>query len=210
MTKQELRKIASEKIRQFIKTGEAESASEKICGHIINSPEFKNSRTILAYMPLFDEPDISPLIGAAAADGKRTAVPRIVPGTNLMNFFYIDDLDRQTERGSFGILEPSEKLEEFKCENSGGGILVLVPGRAFSAAGERLGRGKGFYDRFLKGLYGRNSAPEKIFTVGVCFDIQLSDSVPTEKSDMGVQRVCTESGFLTENNCYCVYSGVSL
>ena len=63
--------------------------------------------------------------------------------------------------------------------------LILVPGLAFDKSGARLGRGRGFYDRFLAGITG--------FRVGVCFDWQLVESVPVEAHDIRMDAVVTPS-----------------
>ena len=68
--------------------------------------------------------------------------------------------------------------------------LVLVPGLAFTAEGERLGRGGGFYDRLL------SSPGFRAFKVGVCFDRQMRETLPMEPHDQRVHRVVTEKGFL--------------
>jgi len=65
-------------------------------------------------------------------------------------------------------------------------IIILLPGRAFDRSGNRLGRGLGFYDRFLKKL--RESKPEAR-AYGICFHCQLVKKVPTASHDEAVDRV---------------------
>lgn len=69
---------------------------------------------------------------------------------------------------------------------------VLVPGLAFDSAGRRLGRGAGFYDRFLAG----RATAESPIRIGVCFAIQLVDAVPAEPHDLPMNRIITEHGVI--------------
>lgn len=86
------------------------------------------------------------------------------------------------QKGSFGIWEPKPDGEE---ADEGTIDLIIVPGVAFDLQHNRLGRGRGFYDRLLSSL----SAPK----VGICFDFQLIDSVPTESFDRLMDSVVSES-----------------
>ena len=89
-------------------------------------------------------------------------------------------------RGTFGILSPAADAPERPWD------IVLVPGIAFDRAGGRLGRGRGFYDRFLA----RHSDATR---VGICFDEQLVANVPREAHDLYLHAVITPSGiFLAE------------
>ena len=67
--------------------------------------------------------------------------------------------------------------------------VILVPGLAFTRAGQRLGRGGGFYDRLLARL------PAVTWKIGVCFEVQISDAVPSEPHDVTVDCVMTERDF---------------
>ena len=85
--------------------------------------------------------------------------------------------------GQFGILEPPESAV---CAESCEVDLVVTPGMAFDAAGFRLGRGRGFYDRWLEGL--------TAFRCGIGFDHQLVSDVPHESHDARMGVVVTPSG----------------
>ena len=89
-----------------------------------------------------------------------------------------------------GVLEPdASRCEALPVEELG---AVLVPGLAFDRrSGVRLGRGKGYYDRVLAGLL-----PESSRRLGVCFDLQVQDTVPSEAHDMPMQAVITEQGWI--------------
>nr|MCR4899844.1 hypothetical protein [Treponema sp.] len=93
----------------------------------------------------------------------------------------------QTESGTLGISEPDENLlvpvNLNKLKNKK--TLILVPGRAFTLSGDRLGRGKGFYDRFLSELKDKKN----ITLAGVCFDFQIKKSLPVNDRDVKVDII---------------------
>lgn len=81
-------------------------------------------------------------------------------------------------RGAFGIMEPSGELFTDYSRIT----LAVVPGMAFDSHGHRLGRGKGYYDRFLPLL-------PQAYKIGVCFPFQLVDDVPIEPTDVVMDEV---------------------
>ena len=194
MTKNELRKYIKIKIAENKEEFAKESAG--ICNKILGENWYKGAAVVLAYMPLPDEVDVLPVIKAALAGGKKVAVPR-VEGQNQMHFYYLDDeveLNAQVEAGYYGINEPKTSGKQFCPDDDFDSVLVLVPGRAFTKGGARLGRGKGFYDVFLKQLKEECAdAGKKVHTIGVCFSCQLVDSVPTEPNDIFVDKIVSFS-----------------
>ena len=192
MTKNELRKYIKAKLAENKQVFTDESAA--ICNKIFVENWFKEASVILAYMPLPDEVDVLPVINAAMTEGKKVAIPR-VEVQNQMHFYYLDDeseLNAQVQSGYFGINEPKTSKKQFSSGDDFDSVLVLVPGRAFTEKGARLGRGKGFYDEFLKQLMAEcDVAGKKVYTIGVCFSCQIVDSVPTEQNDIFVDKVLT-------------------
>lgn len=185
MTKSEIRKEIS-KILKDSKDVLPE-LSEKICRKVMESEVYKNASVVLAYMALPDEVDLSLVIDDALAAGKKVFIPRIVPGTNLMDFFQVTD-GAKAGVGSYGILEPQEDWPKFDFEQEQGGqTLVLTPGRAFTLEGARLGRGKGFYDTFFGDL--KKSA---VCLAGVCFSCQVVDELPIESHDKKMDLLFTD------------------
>lgn len=205
--------MTKNEVRQYIKAKLAENKqrfaeeSEAVCNKILAENWFKEAALVLAYMPLSDEVDVLPLIKAARAGGKKVAIPRVeVPRDGLqltglplaevqnqMHFYYLDDeveLDDQVESGYCGINEPKTNGKPFSSADAFDSVLVLVPGRAFTQKGARLGRGKGFYDIFLKQLLEEcKAAGKKVNTIGVCFSCQLVESLPTEPNDIFVDMI---------------------
>ena len=117
--------------------------SETICHKIINSVEFTKATIILSYMALPDEVNLKTVNKQALLQDKKVYIPRIVPNSNLMDFYAFNQKNYHT--GSFGIEEPDLFLEKFQIEKvimeskvKNQSILVLVPGRAFTKDGKRI------------------------------------------------------------------------
>ena len=180
--------------------------STAICEKIIESEEYKNASEIYAYMALPDEVDLADVIKQAIQDKKKVALPKIISKENgIMQFFYLDSqkaLVQQTSSGAYGIPEPAENLPA--APDPALKTLILVPGRAFTKDGDRLGRGKGYYDRYLAqglgvgpfeslrdpGCEDKKRLPN-ITVAGVCFDFQIKKSLPIDNRDVKMDVVYT-------------------
>ncbi|MBO4533504.1 MAG: 5-formyltetrahydrofolate cyclo-ligase [Treponema sp.] len=185
-----------DELRKTIKTlcsqnrGKLAEQSRQICSRILSSPQYKNADQIFAYMALWDEVDLSDVIQAALQEGKKAAVPKITDlQKGLMQFYYLNpvsngDAQNQTKKGSLGIEEPDEAVLQTADVTQAKNTLILVPGRAFTKNGDRLGRGKGFYDIFLSGLEQNKASGTQITKAGVCFSFQLVDNIPVTASDI--------------------------
>ena len=165
-----------------------------ICNKIISSPEFQKARVIFAYMALGDEVDLLEVIKTALKLGKKVALPKIMnKETAEIQFFYLKNsqsIREQTQNGTYDISEPDSSLLE-PAELSEPPALILVPGRAFTKEGDRLGRGKGYYDRFLGEQLGGDH--ENVTVAGVCFDFQIKKSLPVDDRDVKMDVVYTTS-----------------
>ena len=146
--------------------------SLRICNRLLNNSQYLKSKVIYCYYSVNKEVDLLPFIKQALEDGKIIAFPK-VKGQN-MDFFEVKSLE-ELEPGYFNIPEPPETTPAPK------GDLIIVPGVAFSKKGERLGYGGGFYDRFLE--------HHKVYTIGVAYDFQIMNSLPTEEHDMKLNEI---------------------
>lgn len=108
-------------------------------------PRWQAARSVLAFAALPDEPDTGPMLARALAEGKRLFLPRVT-GKTAMEWVEIPGLDL-LQPGVFGIPEPPASLPPVSPPESG--ALALVPCLAAGRDGVRLGRGGGYYDRFL-------------------------------------------------------------
>lgn len=185
ITKQELRQKIKIELSQNKQN--FEKWSKLICQNIINSEFYQKAQIVYAYMALPDEVDLSVLIDDALCKNKTVYVPKVVPNSNKMIFF--DYSKCQFENGSFGILEP--KTEDIKEEKIAGDqtAIFLVPGRVFGEDGERIGRGKGFYDIYLSNFL--NTQKKSVLVAGVCFPIQIGKQVPTTEHDIKMDQIFT-------------------
>lgn len=185
ITKQELRQKIKIELSQNKQN--FEKWSKSICQNIINSEFYQKAQIVYAYMALPDEVDLSVLIDDALCKNKTVFVPKVVPNSNKMIFF--DYSKCQFENGSFGILEP--KTEDIKEEKIAGDqtAIFLVPGRVFGEDGERIGRGKGFYDIYLTNFL--KTQKKSVLVAGVCFPIQIGKQVPTTEHDIKMDQIFT-------------------
>lgn len=185
ITKQELRQKIKIELSQNKQN--FEKWSKLICQNIINSEFYQKAQIVYAYMALPDEVDLSVLIYDALCKNKTVYVPKVVPNSNKMIFF--DYSKCQFENGSFGILEP--KTEDIKEEKIAGDqtAIFLVPGRVFGEDGERIGRGKGFYDIYLSNFL--KTQKKSVLVAGVCFPIQIGKQVPTTEHDIKMDQIFT-------------------
>ena len=156
------------------------SASRSICEELEKWTTFQQTETILAYMPIKNEVDLTPLLTRHSE--KRWVLPRIIPEEDHRMVFHPYDAARLV-RHPFGMAEPSADLPTVPPEAI---ELVLVPGLAFDRHGWRLGYGGGYYDRFLIGFAG--------ISAGIVFRALLLDDLPHGEFDVPVQWVVTEDG----------------
>ena len=135
---------------------------------------------LLAFLPLPDEIDLRGALTHWLEQGGRLAVPVSEWSARRMQAAEVTSLDRpEFTAEAHGILEPREVQIVDPQELIG----VLVPGLAFDANGGRLGRGAGFYDRYLATL------PQDCVTIGACFACQYIDAVPRSDHDWLVNQV---------------------
>lgn len=170
-------KVALKKMR------ERERRSKDICKAITEHPSWRRSVIVAIFAPMEMEPDVELLW--KYAEGKTVCYPTIRRGG--LDFMSVGGPE-SVSVGQFGIREPV--FDQSRVIPPDTFDLVLVPGAAFTANGERLGRGGGFYDRLLA------SPGFRAFKVGVCFDRQVLETLPLEAHDQRVHRVVTESGWL--------------
>lgn len=148
------------------------------------APDFQSAGSFLLYAAMPDEIDVDPLIDGLLAAGKAVFLPVCHETRGEMRAVRITDRERDLAEGRYGIREPRPGLPSAR---PGEIDFVLVPGRAFDCNGQRLGRGAGFYDRFLSGDAGG------AFRAALALDAQVFPEVPTGPDDLPVHLVVTES-----------------
>lgn len=171
-----------------------EQIAKSVVTSVTNSDEYKNATMILGFMPMNDEVDIVPLMKQALKDKKKVAVPKMAKSGNDMDFYLIDDFDGDfTSDNKYNIREPSENCTKLSPDQIPSDALIFVPGLVFNLEGARLGRGKGYYDKYLA----RVPDCDKRIVCGVCFTICVTKAVPIEKNDVRVNYLLNEYGFIS-------------
>lgn len=175
MTKQELRALVRQRKAEMT-AEQRRQWSSAVCSHVLRLPQWQEARVVMLYCALPDEVDVSALIAQAWREGKQVLLPKVTGEAEMEARAVGPDTSFST--GAFGISEPTgSAFQDFSSLD-----LVIVPGMAFDISGNRLGRGKGYYDRFLSG------APHAC-KLGVCFPYQLVEVVPTGCHDCRMDTV---------------------
>lgn len=168
-------------IRETMEPSVREEADRRIAEIVRKLWQYRISRQILVYVSTPIEVDTHRIITQALVDGKRVAVPRCVPDTRNMEFYYIESMD-DLSPGSFGVLEPQADPERLVSDFSH--TMCLIPAFSYDYSGYRLGYGKGYYDRFLSGFEGH--------MVGLCYSSCVRRCLPHGRFDRSVQLLVTE------------------
>ena len=173
LAKKDLRKFIKKEyseINQKINEDRARLLFKSLC----ESQIFKSSKHILAFWSLADEPSTHQFCNEWSSI-KKIYLP-VIQGDSLIVKQFTNESELEADK-RLGIPEP-QKGHEISPETID---LILVPGMAFDLNGNRLGRGKGFYDRFLPNT--------KAHKIGICFKFQIVERVPTEEFDVKMDEV---------------------
>ncbi len=155
--------------------------SEKIKGRLYAHEKFKIADTVMFYISEDFEVNTEQMIRDSLKSGKKIAVPITVVSQNKLIASLLVDFDKELSKGPYGILQPkSDFVRPVPLKKID---LIIVPGVAFDLRGYRLGRGTGYYDRFLSKI------PESALTIGLAFDFQLVDNIPTSSRDIAVKEI---------------------
>ncbi len=152
------------------------------CKKLTSLPEFQQASTVMLYLSLPDEVQTAAAALAAWQRGKTVAVPKVYWEHRRIMPMEIQSLETGLVTTQHGIPEPAEErpipLEMID--------LIVVPGLAFDAQGNRLGRGGGFYDRFLC------QPGNQAVTCGLAFHEQIVDELPVEAHDRVIDLLVTD------------------
>ena len=173
----ESKKEFRRRIRALPKTAD----DKLLCRWVTESEWFEQAGSIMAYAAIPPEVDLSPVLEKILTAGKTLVLPRCEQD-GVMTARRIEDLS-QLVPGAFGILEPKPETPVVAAAEI---ALILVPGLAFDRFGRRLGRGKGYYDRFLAAFHGK--------TIGICG--QLVQEIPVEQHDITMDAVAVDRGII--------------
>jgi 5-formyltetrahydrofolate cyclo-ligase len=158
--------------------------SAQLSARITTSDLIQHS-IILAYASLPTELSLDPLINHSLATQKTVCIPAVDWDSKTMQPVQIESLDNNLQIGRYDLRSPRIDCKPIPDDQI---TLALIPGLGFDPAGNRLGRGAGFYDRWIEA---RRRRDVPITLVGVCFDEQIVERIPTDPHDQRMDMVIT-------------------
>ncbi len=170
--------------RKNMKIQDVNAFSNKIIGTIMKLPQFINCKNIMLYLSFNKEVDTSPLATWCLDNGKTVIAPYCIQSERKIIPFKINNLTNDLTKSTFGIMEPNHKLLE--KTNIEAIDLIIVPGVVFDKHCNRIGFGAGYYDRFL------TEKPKNTPAIGIAYDYQITDKVPTDEYDIPLDFIITE------------------
>ncbi|RUS89067.1 hypothetical protein EGW08_003178 [Elysia chlorotica] len=177
-----LRELIKKKLSQLT-AQEMQMQSKIIHEKVVSSEIFKNSNRISIFLSMKDEINTYPVVQSILEMGKQCFIPNCNGTDMIMVPFKSFDEEKTFTKSHFGVSQPA-KFEPDQDANKSGGIdLMFMPGLGFSKEGHRLGRGKGYYDKYLELCSNTGKMPK---TIALIFKEQLLDHIPTGEHDMSV------------------------
>lgn len=156
--------------------------SARICTRLKELNAYRNAETIHCYVSMNERQEVNthPLIKSMLAAGKKVVVPVTEFDTSILRHIRLEKFS-QLQKNKWGVLEPSGGEEVPPKEFD----LVIVPMVGGDRRKNRIGYGKGFYDRFLENI----TCPK----VGLLFEACLIDEIPVERFDVPLSKLITET-----------------
>ena len=167
-------------VRMGLDRGQVEASGQAILERVLSLEAYRRAKLVHTYVSSKEnEVDTRALICTCLNQGKRVAVPVVMPGTKTLAHALIDGLD-QLVVGPWGLAQPDPAAATW-LPAAARIDLVVVPGLAFDRRGHRIGWGGGYYDRFL--------AQIQAVKIGLCYDALVLDCIPGEPHDVPVDLV---------------------
>ena len=185
MDKNQLRSKLQQILSQEITSHQKRQKSKQACRYLVETPEFKAASTVMMYLAVPEEADVTDAIKYAWRNGKKVVVPRIYWQDRYMVPVQIDSLQTSPiESGISGLRNPANS-NVVPVESID---LVVAPGLGFDSKGNRLGRGGAYYDRFF--------AEEKLKAVrcSIAFAEQVVEQIPVTAGDERIDFLVTDAG----------------
>ena len=158
--------------------------SQQVIERLFKLPCYQSAQVVMWYLDVRDEVRTRYALPRVLASDKKMVVPYCVD--DHLELFVLRSIS-ELVAGAFGILEPETALRDMpgRAASPDELQLVVVPGVAFDRSGNRLGHGKGFYDRLLGQIASR------VTKVALAFDCQIIDSIPSQPHDIAMDIVLT-------------------
>jgi 5-formyltetrahydrofolate cyclo-ligase len=154
--------------------------SRRILRELSEEPVFRKAKHVAFYYGIESEVETSSFLRKVLKD-KKLYLPRIGP-KKCLTLCRVRSLSKDLRKGTYGIMEPRAVCVKALASQMD---IIIVPGVAFDKQGGRLGRGGGYYDRFLR-------KTQKIVKIGLCFREQLVKKVPMKAHDVRMDRIITD------------------
>ena len=178
MEKEAIRATIKARRKQLTKD-EINQKSAKVYSALFSSEILKNAKTVMIYLAAFNEVRTEMIIDTLLQSGISVCAPVTNTENTSITPYYIKDMKNLT-RGAFKIAEPPRNSEAMKEDID----AIIIPGVAFDKKGNRMGFGKGYYDRFLWDFAG--------IKIGICYDFQLLDKIPHISHDIAMDYIISE------------------
>jgi len=165
-----------------IPADELAQRSARAAGLLFAQPEYQKTETMMVYLSLPHEVDTTAIVVRCWQDGKRVVAPQVLWESRQMIPVEIESLEDDVAESPMGIRQP------IRGEPAPVGTIdmLIVPGQAFDVKGNRLGRGRGFYDRFLGRKEFRGIA------CGLALEEQIVEHIETAPNDVRMKLVVTD------------------
>ena len=177
MTNKKLTRTAIKEKRYALREGEVQTLSQECVSKVLQFPELLEAKTVCVYMPTGNEIDTSAIIQYCLENQKRVAAPRIEGDT--MEFYYFQSIV-DLKQGAYDIWEPTG-TERVTDEES----VVIMPGVAFDLDCNRIGYGKGYYDKYL-------SKHPNMKKIALAYEFQIVGKIKREIHDIRPEMIVTE------------------
>lgn len=178
-TKESIRE-QMQNLRMALSENDVSKASKACVNRILSLAEYQESKTIFLYAAVRNEVDVTPLFEYALQDGKQVAFP-VSSEYGELDFYVVFDRG-DFHKGKFGILEPPKDILVLPDEDT----MVLVPAVAFDIRKNRIGQGKGYYDRYF------DRYPDAL-RIGVAYDFQVVDAFEPQRHDKQMDFIVTDT-----------------
>lgn len=181
MVKQQVRTTYKKK-RNRIMPIQVKEWSEAVCTQLMHTDIWRQAEIICFYYPLGNEVNLLPAAQRALEMGKVVIFPKTEG--DVIRFYQVETL-KDFQEGCFHVMEPVSQQCFSKEDYLGRKTLILVPGVVFDEKKNRMGYGRGYYDRYMM-------EHTEAVKVGIAFEMQVADEIPVEKFDISMDYMVTE------------------
>ncbi|KAG7468111.1 hypothetical protein MATL_G00139390 [Megalops atlanticus] len=159
---------------------------------LLKHPKYESSRRIAVFLSMNDEVRTEEIIEDIFRRGKECFIPKYLTNSSHMDMLRLAEAKdiQSLPLTSWNIRQPGDKEEREEALTTGGLDLILMPGLGFDKGGNRLGRGKGFYDTYLERCMRHPKG--KPYTIGLAFKEQICKEVPVDDNDIHIDEVLYE------------------